>query len=78
MEARDRSHPRRGFLDGAIDPQRETKVSIFPPWSGGGYVVVDVPEAIFSDLGLTYLAHTHIPTIWDSQSIELAERNSFR
>ncbi len=59
-------HPRIGFLDGALDPQRETKVSIFPPWENGGYVVVDVPEAIFSNLGLTYLAHTHVPTIWDN------------
>ncbi|HYT60852.1 MAG TPA: hypothetical protein VEL06_11815, partial [Haliangiales bacterium] len=25
-------HPRIGFLDGAIDPQRETKVSVFTPW----------------------------------------------
>ncbi len=58
-------HPRRGFLDGAIDPQRETKISVFAPWNEGGYVVVDVPEAVFSNLGLTYLAHTHIPTIWD-------------
>ncbi len=58
-------HPRRGFLDGAIQPQRETKISIFAPWKDGGYVVVDVPEAVFSNLGLTYLAHTHIPTIWD-------------
>jgi hypothetical protein len=64
-------HPRRGFLDGAIDPQRETKISVFPPWKEGGYVVVDVPEAIFSNLGLTYLAHTHIPTIWDQQRLSL-------
>lgn len=64
-------HPRRGFLDGAIDPQRETKVSIFAPWNDGGYVVVDLPEAVFSNLGLTYLAHTHIPTIWDNQGIRL-------
>ena len=61
-------HPRIGFLDGAIDPQRETKISIFPPWQDGGYAVVDVPEAIFSNLGLTYLAHTHIPTIWDEEN----------
>ena len=60
-------HPRRGFLDGALHPQRETKISVFPPWKEGGYVVVDVPEAVFSNLGLTYLAHTHIPTIWDDQ-----------
>ncbi len=64
-------HPRRGFLDGAIDPQRETKISVFPPWSDGGYAVVDVPEAIFSNLGLTYLAHTHVPTIWTEKSVEL-------
>ena len=64
-------HPRIGFLDGALRPRRETKVSIFPPWDDGGYVVVDVPEAVFSNLGLTYLAHQHIPTIWDDQSITL-------
>ncbi|MEW4486906.1 hypothetical protein AB1L42_02435 [Thalassoglobus sp. JC818] len=66
-------HPRSGFLEGAINPQRETKVSIFPPWENGGYVVVDVPEAIFSNLGLTYLAHTHIPTIWDTQQKQLPQ-----
>lgn len=64
-------HPRLGFFDGAVLPQRETKVSIFAPWTDGGYVVVDVPEAIFSNLGLTYLAHTHIPTIWDQQGVSL-------
>lgn len=64
-------HPRLGFLDGAIRPQRETKVSVFPPWKDGGYVVIDVPEAVFSNLGLTYLAHEHIPTIWTEKSIEL-------
>jgi hypothetical protein len=60
-------HPRRGFLDGAIAPQRETKFSLFTPWSDRSYIVADVPEAVFSNLGLTYLAHTHIPTIWDEQ-----------
>ena len=64
-------HPRIGFLEGAIDPQRETKVSVFTPWDPRSYVVVDVPEAIWSDLGLTYLAHTHVPTIWSKSSIEL-------
>ena len=48
-------HPRIGFLEGAIDPQRGTKVSIFPPWQEGGYVVLDLPEAIWSNLGLTFL-----------------------
>ena len=58
-------HPRIGFLDGALVPQRETKVSVFTPWNPHHYVVVDVPEAVCSNLGLTYLAHTHIPTVWD-------------
>jgi len=64
-------HPRIGFLAGAIDPQRETKFSVFAPWDANSYVVVDVPEAIWSNLGLTYLAHTHIDTIWSKQGIEL-------
>jgi hypothetical protein len=64
-------HPRIGFLEGAIDPQRETKFSVFTPWDPNSYVVVDVPEAIWSNLGLTYLAHTHIDTIWTEQGIEL-------
>ncbi|MHC4462325.1 MAG: hypothetical protein ACYS6W_02645 [Planctomycetota bacterium] len=64
-------HPRIGFLDGAIDPQRETKFSVFTPWDANSYVVVDVPEAIWSNLGLTYLAHTHIDTIWAKQDIVL-------
>jgi hypothetical protein len=64
-------HPRIGFLDGAIKPQRETKVSVFTPWDDASYVVADVPEAIWSNLGLTYLAHTHVPTVWTQQKIEL-------
>jgi len=64
-------HPRIGFLEGAIDPQRETKFSVFTPWDKHSYVVVDLPEAIWSNLGLTYLAHTHIDTIWTKQKIEL-------
>src|SRR5688572_9504771 len=64
-------HPRVGFLDGAIRPQRETKFSVFTPWDKSSYVVVDVPEAIWSNLGLTYLAHTHVPTIWTKQGKEL-------
>lgn len=64
-------HPRIGFLEGAIDPQRETKFSVFTPWDPNSYVVVDLPEAIWSNLGLTYLAHTHIDTIWTRQGIEL-------
>ncbi|MBI5802402.1 MAG: hypothetical protein HZA92_16960 [Verrucomicrobia bacterium] len=64
-------HPRIGFLNGAVNPQRETKVSVFAPWDPASYVVVDVPEAIWSNLGLTYLAHTHVPTVWSKQNLEL-------
>lgn len=68
-------HPRTGFLDGAIRPQRETKISVFAPWSSGGYAVADIPEAIWvaSPPGreLLYLAHTHVPTLWDKQGVEL-------
>jgi hypothetical protein len=28
-----------------------------------------LPEAIFSDLGLTFLAHTHVPTIWNRDNV---------
>lgn len=64
-------HPRIGFLDGAVNPQRESKVSIFTPWDPDSYVVADVPEAIWSNLGLTYLAHTHVETIWDKQGVPM-------
>jgi peptidoglycan/xylan/chitin deacetylase (PgdA/CDA1 family) len=68
-------HPRIGFLDGAIRPQRESKISVFTPWEDGGYVVVDVPEAIWSGHGasreLLYLAHTHVPTMWDKLGLKL-------
>jgi len=60
---------RMGFLDGNRDWQRGTKASVFLPWDSGGYVVVDLPEAIFSKSGLLFLAHTHVPTIWDNQSV---------
>ena len=69
-------HPRIGFLDGAIRPQRETKVSVFTPWDKNSYVVVDVPEAIWwnrpgGGRELLYLAHTHIPTTWSRQGVSL-------
>ena len=70
-------HPRIGFLEGAVRPQRETKISVFSPWAASGgqwradYAVVDVPEAVWSNLGLTYLAHTHVPTVWTKQNVAL-------
>ena len=64
-------HPRIGFLEGAINPERGTKASVFAPWDEHAYAVVDVPEAIFSNLGLLYLAHTHVPTIWTERGVTL-------
>lgn len=65
-------HPRTGFLDGAIRPQRETKVSVFLPWAPEQYVVLDIPEAIRRnnerEHGLLYLAHDHVPTMWTKQN----------
>lgn len=69
-------HPRVGFLDGAMRPQRETKVSVFAPWDDKSYFVVDVPEAIWMQhedgkRELLYLAHTHVPTMWTRQGMAL-------
>ena len=52
-------HPRIGFRDGAIRPQRETKVSVFAPWADGGYAVADVPEAVWFEP--TEQARTALP-----------------
>lgn len=60
---------RRGFTEANIDFQRGMKASVFLPWDATSYVVVDLPEAIFSNKRLLYLAHTHIPTIWDEQNV---------
>jgi hypothetical protein len=62
---------RRGFTDGNIDFQRGTKASVFLPWDTTSYVVIDLPEAIFSQNRLIFLAHTHILTIWDEQNLFL-------
>lgn len=71
-------HPRIAFREGAIRPQRESKVSVFAPWSDGGYVVADVPEAIWVKQGdsrkLLFLAHTHIPTLWDERKQQVEAR----
>ncbi len=75
-------HPRIGFLDGAVAPRRETKVSVFAPWDDESYVVADIPEAIWwnrkapetqarGGRELLYLAHTHIATHWTRKDIDL-------
>lgn len=64
-------HPRTGFLDGAVRPQRDTKISVFAPWNDSDYFVLDLPEAIRRNdemnHGLLYLAHTHVGTMWTRQ-----------
>ncbi len=67
-------HPRLGFFDGAVAPQRETKFSVFAPWAARDYAVVDLPEAIWWQHGLLYLAHDHDaapPTPWRQQGLRL-------
>jgi peptidoglycan/xylan/chitin deacetylase (PgdA/CDA1 family) len=68
-------HPRIGFLDGAIRPQRETKFSVFLPWDESQYVVADIPEAMWvkqdTERQLLYLAHIDVPTMWSRQGIAL-------
>ena len=39
--------------------------------TSGGYAVVDVPEAIWSGSNLIFLAHEHIPTVWDRKGIRI-------
>lgn len=71
-------HPRIGFLDGALRPQRETKISVFTPWDDRSYVVLDIPEAIRRNderkHGLLYLAHAHVDTMWTKRGIELGNQ----
>jgi len=59
---------RRGFFAN-VDAQRGTKASVFSPWDAASYVVIDLPEAIFSDRRLLFLAHTDVPTIWDKDNV---------
>ncbi len=73
-------YPRIGFAEGAIEPMRGTKASVFLPWDPASYVVLDLPEAIFSNLGLIFLAHTDIPTLWNDKNVVIEnvdwDRNS--
>ena len=69
---------RIGFREGAIDPLRGTKATVFLPWDPASYVVVDLPEAIFSNLGLLFLAHTHVPTIWNDRNVVIENTDWIR
>ncbi len=68
-------HPRINFKDGMLSPMRGTKASIFLPWDPDEYVVLDLPEAIFTQFGLTFLGHKHIPTIFDYRKIVIENRD---
>jgi len=71
-------HMRIGFLEGAVNPMRGTKASVFLPWAGAGYIVVDIPEAIIADGKIEFLGHTHIPTKWDEKNIPITNRDWVR
>ncbi|NND33704.1 MAG: polysaccharide deacetylase family protein [Saprospiraceae bacterium] len=58
-------HPRLDFKEGMLSPMRGTKLSVFLPWDSRDYVVLDIPEAVFTQYGLTFLGHKHIPTVFD-------------
>jgi peptidoglycan/xylan/chitin deacetylase (PgdA/CDA1 family) len=64
-------HPRVDFKEGMLSPRRGTKLSVFLPWDPDDYIVLDLPEAIFTQYGLTFLGHKHIPTIFDMQKLAI-------
>ncbi|WP_422083617.1 polysaccharide deacetylase family protein [Ulvibacterium sp.] len=64
-------HPRIDFKDGMASPRRGTKLSVFLPWSPEEYVVLDLPEAVMSQFGITFLGHKHIPTVFDYAKIPI-------
>ncbi|MBI1386831.1 MAG: hypothetical protein GC154_00095 [bacterium] len=70
-------HPRIGFLEGAVDPMRGTKAGVFIPGSTA-YFVIDLPEAVWHQNGLLFLAHTHIPTIWDQRGEKIINHDWIR
>ncbi len=71
-------HPRIDFKEGMLSPMRGTKVGIFLPWKPQDYLVLDLPEAIFTRYGLTFLGHKHIPTIFDLQQQKIKNRDWFQ
>jgi hypothetical protein len=68
-------HPRISFREGMLSPMRGTKVGIFLPWENGEYLVLDLPEAVFTQFGLTFLGHAHIPTVFDYDRIRIKNRD---
>jgi hypothetical protein len=64
-------HPRIGFQDGMRSPMRGTKASAFLPWNEKDFIIIDLPEAVSTQFGLTFLGHKHIPTVFDYQRIPI-------
>ena len=58
-----------------VDPRPDHKLAVYLPWKQSGYVVVDLPEVIFSNIGVLFLGHKHIPTIWTEKNVELETVN---
>jgi peptidoglycan/xylan/chitin deacetylase (PgdA/CDA1 family) len=71
-------HPRIHFKEGMLSPMRGTKAGIFLPWKKQDYLVLDLPEAVFSQFGLTFLAHKHIPTLFDLQHWKIKNNDWIR
>ncbi len=64
-------HPRIDFKEGMLSPRRGTKLSVFLPWDHDDYVVLDIPEAVMTQFGITFLGHKHIPTVFDLQKEQI-------
>ena len=71
-------HPRIDFMEGMLSPMRGTKVGIFLPWKPQDYLVLDLPEAVFTQYGLTFLGHKHIPTVFDLRQQKIYNRDWIR
>ncbi len=71
-------HPRVGFQEGAIAPRRGTKAMAFLPWDPDSFVIIDVPEVIFSGRRILHMSHTDQPSIWDERNMVIEDRDWIR
>jgi hypothetical protein len=62
-------HVRRSMLDHDVDLHRGSLCTVFLP--SGGYVVLTVPDAVWCENELVYLAHTRESTRWDKRGVTL-------
>lgn len=58
-----------------VDPRPDHKLAVYLPWENSGYIVIDLPEVIFSNVGVLFLAHKHISTMWTEKGVELETVN---